>query len=258
MAQLAAGQGSAQITDSTVYQVVQSASLTVASGGRLVAHNSTFSNAKVTFAAGSNYQPGDLTNNAVDSALQVPASVVPLLSAPLGADNRRFTEISISGSNLTSGMLNLLEIGTETNEDLRYRFVSPFTVDPGATLNVGAGIEVSTTGDPGLTINGEANFAAGSKLTLGPPLFGSTASMNVNGVLRAVNAEIASFVAGSKSLQVRAGGRLVLADSLISGLSVNYADNALLSPTDLSNNRFDGPIVPLALTLSDSGLKLSK
>ena len=60
--------------------------------------------------------PGDLSGNAFDADLFLPAAFVPLLSAARGgADNLRFQDINITSTTLANGTtLNLDQIGTET------------------------------------------------------------------------------------------------------------------------------------------------
>ncbi len=114
-------------------------SLTVNSGGELIASGSTFALSQVTLSAGSVFNAGDLSNDAFNQPLYLPITDVPLLSAAGGgSDNKSFQDIDIFAGTLASGStVNLNAIGTVSTANLRYVFPNGFTVASGATLNVG-------------------------------------------------------------------------------------------------------------------------
>ena len=113
------------------------AGLTVNSGGRLFAASSTFALSRLTLNVGAVVNAGDLSNNAFDGPIFLPANLVPLFSAAEGgSDNLRFQDVNILAGTLNSGSLNLNAIGTGTTANLRYVFPGNFTVgrEPRSTL----------------------------------------------------------------------------------------------------------------------------
>src|SRR5205823_3842263 len=104
-----------------------SSALQVGAGGHLTASNSTFAWSGMTLANGSVLNSGDLTTNGFDLPLSVPISDIPLL-----ANNRRFQNVNILASTLSSGpALTLGPIGTDTTVNLRYFFIGSVTVQSG-------------------------------------------------------------------------------------------------------------------------------
>jgi hypothetical protein len=146
--------------------------MTVNNGGRLVAADSTFALTQLVLNTGALVNAGDLSNNAFDLPIFVPASAVPLLSASGGgSDNVRFQDINILAGTLVSGSLNLDAIGTGTTANLRYVFPGGFTIASDATVNVAPNVRISLSSNQALTVNGAANFATGSTVTLDGPGF---------------------------------------------------------------------------------------
>ena len=95
--------------------------LVVNAGGQLTAAVSVFELNRVNLEQGAIFNAGDLSGNAFDADLFLPATFVPLLSAARGgADNLRFQDINITSTTLPNGTtLNLDQIGTETTANLR-------------------------------------------------------------------------------------------------------------------------------------------
>ena len=163
-------------------------SLTVNSGGELIASGSTFALSQVTLNAGSVFKAGDLSNDAFNQPLFLPITDVPLLSAAGGGQreaDKSFQDIDIFAGTLASGQtLALNAIGTVSTANLRYVFPGGFTVAAGATLNVGANVPILVQASQTLTVNGAMTLASGDTLSLSSNFDGGT-QVVVNGTLTA-------------------------------------------------------------------------
>ena len=138
--------GTLTATGATINQTspYYTTSLTVDSGGELIASGSTFALTQMSLNVGSVFNPGDLSNDNFNLPLYLPAADVPFLSAAGGgSDNQRFQDINIAAGTLASGQsLALNTIGTQSTANLRYVFPGGFTVATGASLNVGANVPI--------------------------------------------------------------------------------------------------------------------
>ena len=115
-------------------------SITIASGGHLVATNSTFSLAQLSLDNGSVLNSGDLTGDTFNMPIFVPYGDVQYLG-----NNVSFQQIEINAGTLPSGTLSLNQIGTKTS-GLSYVFPGGFTVASGATIAVGPGVPCHRSG----------------------------------------------------------------------------------------------------------------
>jgi hypothetical protein len=201
-----------------------STSFNVGSGGRLLANSTTFSDngdaySQLYLDNGNQLQAGDLTGNAFDLPLYLPAGGVQYL-----ANNLRFRDINIIAGTLSNGqILNLDAIGTASTANLRYIFAGNFTVAAGAQVTVASNLNVSLASGITLRDNGTVSFSSGDNVSLQGGFFGST-----------------SFIVGS-------GGRLQANDSTFSdngdAYSQLYLDNgSQLQAGDLTGNAFNMPL----------------
>src|SRR5439155_1483044 len=82
----------------------------------------------------------------------------PAIDVPLLTSNQSFQDVDINAGSLTSGQtvpLNLM--GTTTSANLRYVFPGAFTVNSGAMLSLGAGVNVQINNGVTITDNGTLN-----------------------------------------------------------------------------------------------------
>ncbi len=242
---LVVGNGGALNAASTSFTATSTGNTTqiiVSAGGRLRAGNSTFSITQVSYEDASLLSAGDLSGNAFDTTLSLPAAYVQYLSGP-GSDNLRFRDIDILAGSLPAGQaLALNAIGG--GSALRYVFAGNFTVQAGATLSVAAGVK--TLIQPGVTLanSGTLNFAAGAAVELGYA-FGTTTQIVVNngGLLNASGASFSASSTGNTTLlTVNAGGRLRASGSTFNITQVKLDDGSLLSAGDLAGNTFNSPL----------------
>ena len=138
------------------------------SGGELKASGSTFTINQVSLNAGSVLANTDLMGDTFNTTLFVPFGGVQYLS-----DNTAFNDIDVTGGPLSSGALNLDQLGT--GSALRYVFPSGFTVATGATLNVGTNVAVLIGADQTITDGGSLNFGAGDTV-----IFNGAATVDIN------------------------------------------------------------------------------
>jgi len=229
-------------------------SLTVNSGGHLIASGSSFALTQMTLNAGSVFNPGDLSNDAFNLPLYLPAADVALLSAAGGgSDNKSFQDIDIPGGTLASGQtLALNAIGTVSTANLRYVFPGGFTVAVGATLNVGANVAVLLQASQTLTVNGTMTLASGDTLTLSSNYNGGT-QVVVNGTLAATGATVNQAGAGYTpiTLTVNSGGHLIASGSTFALTQMTLNPGSVFNPGDLANDAFN---LPLYLPAADVAL----
>ncbi len=220
----------------------------VQNGGRLRATDSTISPAYVRLGNNAVLNPGDWARNRFDTSIYMPHTLIGMLSAVGGgSDNRRFNDIFIRSSTLSTGSLDLRAIGTETTANLDYLFDGSFTIANGASLNVFPGVRSWTESGSILTIGGSANFATGSSLLMKQSTGLNAPSQLVISNLANVTATGATIAgSGSRSeltfVQVQNGGRLVATDSTFAPGYIVLANNALLSAGDWARNKFDTSI----------------
>jgi hypothetical protein len=195
--------------------------LVVNAGGQLTASDTDFAWANTTLAAGTGtLTPGQLSNNSFDTTLSV-----PILDVPMLANNRHFQNIDIQGTSLTSGQtVSLNVIGTDMTTSPTYVFpVSPpsssssYTIQSGATLDIGPNVNVQISTGVTVIDNGTISVASNATVTAqeGSPGFGvGTEGITVNGTLTATGAffqHANNF--GTSQLVVNAGGQLTASDT---------------------------------------------
>ncbi len=219
-------------------------SLTVNSGGRLIASGSTFALSQVTLSAGSVFNAGDLSNDAFNQPLYLPITDVPLLSAAGGgSDNKSFQDIDVLAGTLAAGQtVNLNAIGTVSTANLRYVFPNGFTVASGATLNVGANVPILVQTGQTLTDNGAMTLASGDTLSLASNYDGGT-QVVVNGTLTATGTTFNQPGQGYfTSLTVNSGGELIASGSTFALSQVTLTAGSVFNAGDLSNDAFNQPL----------------
>ncbi len=199
--------------------------LQVGSGGRLTAHNSTFTWSSLVLASGSILNSrDDITGNAFDQSITIPP-----VHAALLANNRRFQDVQIVG-NLSSGQsATLAPLGADTQLTQRYVFTSTVTIAVGATLT----------------------FSNGASLVAVEGVFNSPVIV-VNGTLNATGASFTrSGTYGNSALQVASGGRLTATNSTFAWSSLVLTTGSILNSGDITGNAFDQPITipPVAASL---------
>jgi hypothetical protein len=198
-----------------------SGTMTVNSGGRLVATNSTFNISQLSFNNTSILDSGDLTGNAFNTTLYLPYNDIQFLDG-----NASFQQININAGTLASGILDLDLIGTNTS-NLNYSFPGGFTVASGATAAVGPNVALSIPPSETLTDNGTVTFASGDSVTLQSNCCGSGA-ITVGGTLTANDM---TFTGSSGTMTVNSGGTLTVTNSTfdLSSLTLNYGSTDSIS-----------------------------
>jgi Bacterial Ig-like domain (group 3) len=217
-----------------------SAVVQVNSGGHLTASNSTFAVDQLTLSNGSVLNPGDLTGDGFDLPISVPFSAVPLL-----ANNRRFRDINILNGTLPSPQsLALNAIGTDTAANLRFVFPAGFTVASGATINVGANVNLVIGGGQTFTDSGAMSFSTGDTVTF-VRVFNATTQFTVNGALSASGTSFVVSNSPSSSsavIQVNSGGHLTASNGTFALDQLTLNNGSVLNPGDLTGDGFDQTI----------------
>ena len=220
--------------------------INVNGGGRFMATGSTFSAALMQLGNNVVFNAGDWAGNRFDLPINLPYTVIPLLSAAGGgSDNVRFQNIYINAGTLPTGTLDLRAIGTETTANLNYTFNGDFNIATGATLNVLPGVR-AWVANAALTVTGTVNFGTGSSLSLWQAIY-NTYSQFIVGNLGVVTATNALFTkSGSYSertnINVNGGGRFMATGSTFSAGLMQLGNNVVFNAGDWAGNRFDLPI----------------
>ena len=213
----------------------------------------TFNWDLLSLAAGSVLSTGDVTTNTFNTELLIPIVDVPLLT-----NNVLFNDVDIlPGSSLASGTINLPVLGTGGRT--RYVFPGSFTVLSGATLSIGANVNVLIRDEQVVTINsgGTLNIGNGAAVSIEDFSNGNIfEGIVVNG---SMTATAASFLRSANDnfgetsgIQVGAGTDNFKA----SGCTFNWdllslAAGSVLSTGDVTTNTFNTelliPIVDVPL-----------
>jgi Bacterial Ig-like domain (group 3) len=246
------GNGGVMSAASTIFSAVFVNDITlieVGSGGHFTAGNSTFTLTELSLDAGSILNAGDLVGNTFNLPLFIPAIDVQYLYGAAN-NNLSFHDIDIQPGTLTSGQnVALNAIGTATTANLRYVFLSNFTVGTGASMTVGPNVNVqiarpTTPSSVTLADNGVLSFGANDTVTLNSVYIGGggggtqTAQIVVSGggELKASGTTFAAAGDGQGVSQVvvNSGGQLQASTStfVLSQLNLNTGSNDTLS-TDL-------------------------
>jgi hypothetical protein len=235
------GSGDTVVMNSS--SVFGSAQIVSSGGGALRSTGTTFTNPgngtpAVTFASDAAVGTGDLSGNAFDVPLFVPAVDLQFLSGGTN-NNLRFKDVNVTGA-LTAGQsaaLNL--IGTQTTANLRYVFPANFTVGSGATLSSGQGVSVLLAQSTTLTVNGTATFASGDAVTLNSSsVFGSAQIVaSGGGSLQTTGTTFTNGGNGTPAIVINSGGQIQASTSrfALGSLTLNSGSNATLSFDVISN-----------------------
>ncbi|MFO0805191.1 MAG: CARDB domain-containing protein [Gemmataceae bacterium] len=214
--------------------------IVVASGGHLQASGSTFAVGQLNFNVGALVNAGDLSGNAFDSPLYIPAINVQYLSGT-GNNNLRFQSIYLQPDTLTTGQsVALNAIGTQTTNNLRYVFPGNFTINSGATLAVGANVPVTVGPSPSnggtmtLAVNGTLSFASGDIVTLNAvTAYNTTTQITVGsgGLLSANGTTFNATVANSGTTQivVATGAQLIANNGAIGIGTLSLANGSYVT-----------------------------
>ena len=164
------------------------------------------------------------TDSAFKLSIAVPYNNVPSLAAGM---NVSFDQIEINSGTLSSGALDLEQIGTNT-ANLSYVFPSGFTIMPLTSLTIGSDVSVLIDGSQTITDNGTMTVGNGSQVELAT-LNQGTSAITVNGILNATGATFyytsSPDGAGSAQIQVNSGGVITPTDSAFKlPIAVPYSD----------------------------------
>ena len=162
--------------------------LLVNAGGKLTASNSNFDWDNVVLANGSvQLISTDITNNIFGLTAASTVLSVPITDIPFLANNQSFEDIDIDAGSLSGNQtVTLNQMGTATTVNLRYVFPGAFTVQAGATLNIGAGVNVLIRDGQTITDNGTLNITGANSIAVEDGST-STEGIVVNGKLTISN-----------------------------------------------------------------------
>ncbi|WP_169974595.1 FG-GAP repeat domain-containing protein [Tautonia rosea] len=215
----------------------------VQGGGRLRASDSTIALGQVILANLSRLEEGDLVRNRIDSTLSINATDLYKLD-----DNRRFQDIIINPGGLGAGQAAELSLrGTETTEDLRYRFDGSFVIDTGAALTVRPTVDVLIQRGSTLTVSGALSVDQTDSFRIEGRVIGDSRSGSVvvtaNGVMDVSGTTItATGNPIDTRIDVQGGGRLRASDSTIDLGQLILRDGSVLKEGDLVRNRIDSTL----------------
>jgi hypothetical protein len=216
------------------------ARIVVNPSGRLIASGSTFDWDELYLDNGSVLNAGDLTGNAFDLQLAVPAGHVSRLAA-----NRRFEDVNVLAGSLASGQtLNLAAIGTETTANLRYVFPGAFTVQAGATMTVQPGVRVLIRDNQVLTVNGLLDVDAAGSFEIEDFNGGQISGIVVNGTMDVTGTAFTRASGGFNGsdwarIVVNSSGRLIASGSTFDWDELYLDNGSVLNAGDLTGNAFD-------------------
>src|SRR5262249_36868872 len=132
---------------------------------------------------------------------------------PLLADNQSFQDIDFLTGSLNAGLtLTLNPLGTVTTANQRYVFTAAFTVQAGATLNVGTGATVLINDGQALTVRRTLNATSTKLFAIVDSQTLDTEGIVVNCTMTLMNVSLTRSGGANGSdnslLQVNSGGRL--------------------------------------------------
>ena len=224
------------------------------SGGRLTASGSTFAWDVLAWDTGSTLNNGDVTGNAFDTTLFIPAAFAPRLAA-----NDRFQDVNLNSGGPTGSPLSLDLLGTITTANQRYVIPgltgyggtsAPFAIAGGAAVNFGPGTSVLLRNNAKVTVAAGAGLAFNG--TAGNPITvaieegrfggdGTSQGIVSAGTMAASNTTftVPTPASDESFIQIQSGGRLTASGSTF-GLDVLAWDTgSTLSNGDVTGNAFD-------------------
>jgi hypothetical protein len=213
------------------------ADLIVDNGGQISAGSCTFNITEV--ALNNNLGTGNLTGNTFNCPLYLLVTDVPHLSGS-GNNNDQFDNIDLEGGTLTSGTISLNIIGSGSTANLLWVLSANLTIDPGATLDIGTGVNLSMDGGTEILDYGSLNYAGSSSSTFAYT-FGATTQIVVEngGSLTATNTQYATpdFFNYISEITVDNGGQIQATDCNFTLTSLSLNNN--LATGDLNDNAFN-------------------
>ena len=217
------------------------ATITVNAGASMIASGSSFSLTHIAMESGVVFQNGNFAGNSFNTTLFMPADLVRFLDGSTGGtDNNSFRDINILNEDF-SGDLALNRIGTATTANLRFNFLEGFRILGSGSLSVGEGVRVAIGSTKTLIIDGTANFAANSILTLNSTDFRGVTQFIVNATATFNEATVTDVLASSgvSSMVVNDNGRLIATSSTLDLVDLYLNPGADLNPGDLDDNAFN-------------------
>ena len=223
----------------------------VNSGGNLQATDCTFdrSLSAVGFDPNAIWNPNDLQGNRFDCLLVMPFFDVQNLAGPVGNRNVEFFQVNILGGEMTAGQsLTLNALNTISGSQYDYLFAGNFTVDHGATVNVGTNVPIQLQDNTNFIDFGSVTLSQGDVVMFDTTNYYATATQlivaqngSTAGVLQATGTTFASQGSETTQILVNSGGNLQATDCTFdrSLSAVGFDPNAIWNPNDLQGNRFD-------------------
>ncbi len=218
----------------------------VNSGGELTASSSTFNLNQLVLENGSIVGPTDLTGDAFNLPVYVPALDIPNL-----ANNLNFQAIEIlSGSLATGQALSLNLIGTASTANLVYVFTGAFTIQTGATLSVAPKVNVEIDANVAITDDGALNVGSGDTFVFEVG-YETTTQIQVNGTMDATGPtfDLGGNDYSNTLIQVNSGGELTAANSTFNLNQLVLENGSIVGPTDLTGDTFNLPVYVPALDI---------
>jgi hypothetical protein len=236
---------------STTFQVstrtgTDTSGIQVNGGATFQATGSTFGFDQFNFGPGYVLGPTDLSGNAFNTALSVPAADVNNLG-----NNASFEQVSLLPNDVVMGgqTVNLALIGLVDTSNLHYVIPGPLTVLSGGTLEISRGVNVEILEGQTVTVNGTMSVTSAAVEIDDNGTAGAPFGIQVQGILSAVNA---SFVrAGSNgsdttSIEIGAGGSLTASGSTFGWDQLKFDSPTPIAASTLTNNTFNTTVmVPL-------------
>ncbi len=194
------GAGATLTADTTTFKGINSANITVNSGGTITPTNSTFS-----------------------LPIFVPYNDVSALTG-----NFSFHQININSGTISGAELDLNSIGTNTSS-LSYNFPGAFTVASGAKIVVSAGVSVTLGTAQTLTDSGTLQFGANDMVSMNGNGGNNGISVGAGGTLTADTTTFTGI--NSANITVNSGGTITPTNSTFSlPIFVPYNDVPSLTP----------------------------
>ncbi len=228
--------------------------IVVDAGGVLNATSTTFVNPGLAYGSINQIVVNSGgTISPTGSTFNVPI-FVPYNDVSSLAGNYSFDDININPGTLTSGEVDLNQIGTVTT-NLLYVFPSGFTVGPGTTLKVAAGVNVQISAAQTLTDNGTLTFGSNDSVSFPTAQYDTTQIVvDAGGVLNATSTTFVNpgLAYGSiNQIVVNSGGTISPTGSTfnvpifvpyndVSSLAGNYSfDDINIDPGTLTSGEVD-------------------
>jgi hypothetical protein len=199
----------------------------VEAAGSIAASNSTFQTTRLAVSPTVPAGHVELRRNVIQSTVELPQAVLSQLAQQAAGDRNSYRDIELPEDQLLQN-LHLMELGTGSQNNLRYLFPNGLTIPADRQLTIGENVYVVVPANQQLIVNGTLVLQPVAQLFLDSSKSAASTGLVVAGTLVSDNAILFAQVNAGSEASMLAGpnAALRLTNTTILGIDTSFDSNA--------------------------------